>query len=62
MEIDTGLFGPQDAFEVLIGDCMRTEPHPGEIQVLGYARGWRAKLDRMAARRGLRVTVTVEPA
>jgi hypothetical protein len=61
MKIHTDGFGPQDAFEVLLADCMRIELFPREMQVMGYAAGWRDTLNRMATRRGLKITITVEP-
>ena len=61
-KIDSGLFGPQDALEVLIGDVMKTEPFPREIQVLGYASGWRHKLELAAGRRGLVLRIEIEDA
>lgn len=61
-KIDCGLFGPKDALEVLIGDVMKTEPYPREIQVLGFALGWRRKLELAAGRRGLVLKIEIEDA
>lgn len=62
LKINISLFGAKDAFEVLLGDVMRTEPFPREIQVIGYALGWRHKLEQAAQRRGLTIEVTVKEA
>jgi hypothetical protein len=61
MDLDTKLFGKQNAFDVLIGDCLKLERFPAEIQVVGFARGWHNLIERMAARRGVKITITVEP-
>ena len=48
-----------ETFEYLVGDVMRGEPFPREIQVIGRGIAWAAKM-RMAARaRGWNLIIDV---
>lgn len=49
-----------EAFEVLVGDVMRTEPFPNEIKVIGKGIGWANSMRKAATARGLVLTIDVK--
>jgi len=59
IERDVRKVSHDEAFEILIGDCMRQEPFPREIQVIGQAIGWAERIKAMAARRGWSIDITI---
>ncbi len=48
-------------FEVLCADVLQTEPFPNEIKVIGIATAWAEKIRRAAKKRGLNITINIEP-
>lgn len=52
---------PAEAFEILCADCLRTEPFPREIQIIGQAIGWFNLMHAMAAKRGMELDIQLKP-
>lgn len=50
---------PDQAFEILCADCLRDEPFPREIQVIGQATGWADRIRQKAAARKLTIEIRV---
>ncbi len=48
-----------EAFELLIADCLRKEAFPAEIHVLGQATGWAKRIHVMAENRGWKFDFTI---
>lgn len=48
------------AFELLCADCLRDEPFPREIQVIGQAIGWADKIKVKARNRGWDIEIKVK--
>lgn len=51
---------PDEMFEILCADCLRDEPFPREIQVVGQATGWAERIRQKAAARNVTITVTIQ--
>lgn len=52
----------EEAFELLVADCLRDEPFPREIQVIGQAMGWATRIQDKAKQRGWKIAIDIEQA
>lgn len=48
-----------EMFEILCADCLREEPFPREIQVIGKATGWADRIRKRAKAHHVRIDITI---
>lgn len=46
-------------FEILCADCLRDEPFPEEIKVIGKATGWTERIKQKADARKLNIEISI---